>query len=107
QQGIVRHEEEWAAIIMFRTVVASKLITHNPCDSLGAQIEHGFVMRLQRLAETRKVGHDDACCHGTTLHPCAQSEMSAEWHCQERVVVQRADASIWAAAIALMLQRFV
>src|SRR5262249_29082253 len=32
-------------------------------DSLGAQVEHDFVMRLQRLAEPREVEHDGAICH--------------------------------------------
>src|SRR5499433_2694697 len=49
---------------MFRIVGPPKLITLDPCDSLGAQVEHGFVMRLQRLAEPREVEHDDAICHG-------------------------------------------
>src|SRR5262249_60299686 len=64
QQGVVRHEEERAGIVICRTVMPPKFIARDLCDSLGAQVEHDFVMRLQRLAEPREVNHHDASCHG-------------------------------------------
>src|SRR5262249_32732148 len=67
QQRVVRHEEKRAAIVIRRIVVPPKLITLDPCDRLGAQVEHHFVMRLQRLAKPREVEHDDAICHGNRL----------------------------------------
>src|SRR5262249_28501837 len=54
--------EKRAAIVIRRIVVPPKLITLDPCDRLGAQVEHHFVMRLQRLAKPREVEHDDAIC---------------------------------------------
>src|SRR5258708_29867758 len=55
-------------IIMFRIVKPPKLITLDPRDSLGARVEHDFVMPLQRLAEPREVEHDGAICHDR--QPC-------------------------------------
>ena len=49
-------------------VVPSKFIALDFCDSLGVQVEHDFMMRLQRLAEPREVEHDDAICHDR--QPC-------------------------------------
>ena len=57
-------EEERAGIVMFRIVAPLKLTTLDACDSVGVQVEHDFVMRLQRLAEPRDVEHDGAICHG-------------------------------------------
>src|SRR5262245_27960781 len=65
QQGVVRHEEERAGVVTRRIVVPPKLVALEFRDSLGAQVEHDFVMRLQRLAEPREINHDDACCHGS------------------------------------------
>src|SRR5262249_16055745 len=64
QQGVVRHEEERAGIVMCRVVVPPELVALDLCDRLSVQVEHGFVMCLQRLAEPREVEHDDAICHG-------------------------------------------
>src|SRR5215813_14353512 len=71
QQGVVRHEEERAGVVTCRIVVPPKLIALEFRDSLGAQVEHHFVMRLQRLAEPREVNHDDSCCHDNRpfIHP--------------------------------------
>src|SRR5262249_33872646 len=55
QQGIIRHEEERAGIVMLRIVRPAKLTTLELCDSLSVQVEHDFVMCLQRLAEPREV----------------------------------------------------
>src|SRR5262249_19661861 len=64
QQGVVRHEEERAGIVICRVVVPPELVALDLCDRLSVQVEHGFVMCLQRLAEPREVKHDDAIRHG-------------------------------------------
>src|SRR5262245_9033780 len=58
------HEEKRTGVVTCRIVVPPKLIALEFRDSLGVQVEHDFVMRLQRLAEPREVQHDRAICHG-------------------------------------------
>jgi hypothetical protein len=44
-------------------VASPKVVTLDVGNRLAARVEHDPVMPLQRLAEPRKVDHDDASCH--------------------------------------------
>ncbi len=88
---------------------APKLIVLDPCDGPGAQVEHDFVMSLERLAELREVEHDDASCHGNRpfLHPCFP-RWPPSGIPDNALAVRRTDPSCGhTSAIALMLGRFV
>ena len=89
---------------------APKLIVLDPCDGPGAQVEHDFVMSLERLAEPREVEHDDASCHCN--RPSFIQVPIPRWPpsgiLDNALAVRRTDPSCGhTSAIALMLGRFV
>src|SRR5215813_5461581 len=83
---------------MFRIVAPLKLTTLDACDSVGVQVEHDFVMRLQRLAEPREVEHDGAICHGNRPPSGCPIAMAAERCSRECVLRSTRSSLIWADA---------
>src|SRR5262249_6019472 len=71
QHRIVRHEVKRAGIAACRIVTSAKIISVDPRDSLGGQVEYDLVMRLHWSPEPREVDEDVAACHGSSPFMCA------------------------------------